>query len=203
MVRTRTKHLVGIDEAGRGPLAGPLSVGVFAITPAFDRKRFRGIRDSKKLSAASREAWLAKMEEWAEEGTARFAVGFASASEIDRKGLTWAIRKAMASALLKLGHEPASCEVLLDGSLKAPAEYARQKTIVKGDEKEPVISCASIAAKVSRDRLLAKLDRKHPGYGFGVHKGYGTSAHYRSIKTLGLSPVHRRSFLKSVLQGKK
>jgi ribonuclease HII len=130
------------------------------------------------------------------QGNFVFAVSFGSAMMIDTRGITFAIRHALADSLKKLNRPPEQTLVLLDGGLRAPAEYAFQKTIVKGDEKEPVISLASIAAKVLRDKKLYALAKKYPEYGFEKHKGYGTSSHYAAIAKHGvLEKVHRKSFL--------
>jgi ribonuclease HII len=191
------RHLVGIDEAGRGPLAGPVSVGI--VSTKFEKRNskriFKGIRDSKKLSEKQREEWYKKLKLMEKEGAVKCAVGFSSAKVIDEKGIVVAIRRALARALKKLDLNPNACEVLLDGSLKAPKEYKNQKTIVHGDDILPIISAASIIAKVSRDRRVKSLAKKFPGYGLEIHKGYGTELHYKKLKKLGVSEIHRRSFL--------
>ncbi len=125
-----------------------------------------------------------------------------SAKMIDRIGISNAIKKALNSSLYKLqpclpaGRLFHSHFIFLDGSLHAPKEFKNQKTIIKGDEKIPVISLASICAKVTRDKHMVKMSKKFPKYDFELHKGYGTRGHYQKIKMHGLSPVHRRSFLK-------
>ncbi|MCE9644301.1 ribonuclease HII [Candidatus Parcubacteria bacterium] len=193
------KHIfvVGIDEAGRGPLAGPVAVGACRIRRGEER-RFAGFRDSKKLSEKNREAWLLRMREWKKEGVIDYAVCFASARVIDREGIVPAVRSALARALGKLVPDSGNTQVLLDGGLKAPSEFKNQKTIIKGDEKEPSIALASIAAKVSRDRLMKRLAKKYPKYAFEVHKGYGTLVHRTAIRAFGLSPEHRISFCRNV-----
>lgn len=200
----KTRYIVGIDEAGRGPIAGPVAVGVFCISrKVFDhhgKALFAGVRDSKKLTAASREAWYAKLKQWKNDGTADFAVCFGSAKMIDTKGIVPAIRNAMARALQKIAVDPKQASILLDGSLCAPEEYCYQKTIIGGDDKEQVISLASIAAKVSRDSRMIRLAKKYPAYGFDAHKGYGTKVHYRAIQKEGISDQHRTSFLKRFSQ---
>ena len=197
----KTRFIIGIDEVGRGPLAGPVAVCALAATPHMLRY-FRGIKDSKQLSEAQREEWLSliKMHQGDE---LRYAVSMVSAKEIDKKGIAPAIRKSLAASLQKLAIDPANCEVRLDGGLKAPAEYKKQKTIIKGDEKESVIAMASIAAKVTRDRLMGRLDKKFPGYGLAGHKGYGTAAHMSAIRRLGFSDIHRRSFCANIKTSKK
>jgi len=188
------KYFVGIDEVGRGPLAGPVAVGALAATPAVVRQ-FRSIKESKQLSPEARERWYARISLARVDGL-RFAASFVSANVIDRKGIVFAIRLALMRSLKKLKVSPNSCTVLLDGGLYAPKAYERQKTIIHGDAKKTVIAMASVVAKVLRDRKMVRLDKKYPHYGFRAHKGYGTKAHYRALKKHGFSPFHRRSFLK-------
>ena len=193
------RYVVGIDEAGRGPLAGPVAVGAAMIdVRRIKQKRtqawLKGLRDSKKLSEKKREEWFGKMEVAQEEGWLAFAVMMVSAREIDRRGIAPSISRALTQALKNLNTNPAHTLVLLDGGLKAPKEFAYQKTIIKGDEKEPTISLASIAAKVTRDRLMKRLAKRYPHYGLEVHKGYGTAAHRGALRRHGLSAIHRKSF---------
>lgn len=191
---------VGIDEAGRGPLAGPISVGAFSIKSKDILKRFKGVKDSKQLSEKQREEWFKTIKQRRKEGKIAYAVSFSSAEVIDSKGITRATRAALNRCLKKLENKdfaPLKCKVLLDGSLYAPSRYADQKTIIDGDAKEPIIALASICAKVLRDRKMKRLAKKYPQYGFEIHKGYGTKAHYRAIKKHGVSKIHRRSFLKN------
>ena len=198
------RYIIGIDEVGRGPLAGPVAVCALAATPHM-LKHFRGIKDSKQLSEAQREEWL-RLIKLHRGDELRFAVSMVSAKEIDAHGITLAIRKALASSLAKLDINPSDCEVRLDGGLKAPPQYKKQKTIIKGDEKESVIAMASIAAKVTRDRLMVRLDKKYAEYqlyGLAKNKGYGTAAHIFAIKRHGLSEIHRASFCKFLKQANK
>lgn len=199
----RPKFLIGVDEAGRGPLAGPLAVGacLVPLSRARDARRlFFGAKDSKQLSPAARERWFRKMREAAAERLISYRTAFVGHALIDRRGISWALRTAIRRSLAKLiraaGASPAECRVILDGGIAAPKAFADQETIVRGDEKELFIALASIAAKVRRDRRMVRLSRRYPGYGFEVHKGYGTALHYRRLKKLGLSPIHRRSFLR-------
>lgn len=189
------RYLIGIDEAGRGPLAGPVSVGVAVVPIDFDFSVFAGVKDSKQLSATQRVAWLVRMRR---EKFLRYATVLVSAQVIDKRGITYAIRKAMSRALDRLALDPNKCVVLLDGSLHAPSLYKHQTTIIKGDVTEQIISLASIAAKVRRDRHMIALAKKYPDYGFEIHKGYGTRMHRERIMTCGISPVHRRTFLKKI-----
>ncbi len=190
--------VVGIDEVGRGPVAGPVAVGAFHIfSEDFlnDVKNFGvPLRDSKKLSKTQRESWYKKIHELQELGKCDFSVCMVSASEIDSHGISRAIKKALAEALEDLDIQK-DIQILLDGSLHAPTEYKNQVTIIKGDEKEMAISLASIVAKVTRDNHMTKIAEKYPEYGFEKHSGYGTEQHYLAIRKHGLSPHHRKSFL--------
>ena len=200
------RFLIGIDEAGRGPLAGPVAVGVFAIRSKSVLKMFKGARDSKKMTPVAREAVFLKIKEAKKNGHVDYAVSYSSAGIIDKKGIVPAIKSALNRSLKKLEKNFVEglpfnfdvCKVLLDGSLKAPARYNNQKTIIGGDDKECVISLASICAKVLRDHKMMRLAKKYPHYGFEIHKGYGTKAHYKAIKKHGFSEEHRKSFLKGI-----
>jgi len=203
--------MLGVDEAGRGPLAGPVAVGVVAVPEGFDvAAEFPGVADSKKLSEKNREKIFALLEERVARGDARYRVEFESAETIDKEGIAVVIRRAVSrgvNALAECGSQfPRSqtsrnsqksdfdFHILLDGALRAPAEYA-QETIINGDELIPLISLASIAAKVTRDRLMVKLAEEYPQYEFETHKGYGTKAHYDMLQKHGLCVIHRRSFI--------
>lgn len=194
-------HLIGIDEVGRGPLAGPVAVGAFGVKDRAILRKFRGVKDSKQLSETQREEWFKQVKVLAKSGEVAYAVSFASAKVIDTKGLSYAIRSCLTRSIKKVeknGVEGVSGMILLDGSLYAPDKYPNQKTIIKGDAKEPIISLASVCAKVVRDRHLKKLAKMYPNHGFDIHKGYGTKAHYEAIKKYGMTPEHRRSFLKGL-----
>ncbi len=204
------KYLIGIDEVGRGPLAGPVAVCALCICQnknlnnktKFAGANFRNFKDSKKLSHNQRVEWLEKINLEKKKGNILYKVSFESNKIIDKKGLTFAIKNALGKSLNSLnlsaqaGINSKECLVLLDGGLRAPAEYTNQKTITKGDEKELAIALASIVAKVTRDDLMVKLALKYPGYGLEKHKGYGTRDHYKAIKSQGISAIHRKSFLK-------
>lgn len=199
-----SRWIVGIDEVGRGPLAGPVTVCAFAVraekvpevSAALDAA---GCGDSKRLSAAARERVAAVARRAAGRGAARLSVRSVSAGAIDRDGIAAAIRRALALAIASLGLDPAECEVRLDGGLRAPRRFADQKTIVRGDGSDTWIGAASCLAKVYRDGVMARLGARYPGYGFGEHAGYGTLSHRRAIRRLGASPVHRKSFCRGVL----
>ena len=192
------KTVIGIDEVGRGPVAGPVAVGAFKIKTKLNFKNIKiPLRDSKKLSRVQRELWFKQIKVWQKEGKCDFTVTMISAKTIDKIGIAQSIKKALETSLYKL--QPKNTDIiLLDGGLKAPIEFKNQKTIIKGDEKEPVISLASIAAKVTRDRYMFSQAKKYPKYGFENHVGYGTYAHYIAIKKHGMIDLHRRSFLKKI-----
>ncbi len=188
--------LVGIDEAGRGPLAGPVAVGVVVAPPQFDLRLLEGVRDSKQLTELGREIWYEKLRILNLEHNVLFTVQFSSAAFIDTHGIVPAIRTAIARGLRELLVSEEESHILLDGSLKAPPRFVSQETIIRGDETEPLISLASIAAKVRRDRLMKQLALRYPEYGFDIHKGYGTKAHRELIQKHGISAIHRKSFLR-------
>lgn len=197
------RNLVGIDEAGRGPLAGPIAFGICVV---LDSKNILKIikagpsklSDSKKLTKTNREKWFKYLQDLQKQKKIIFKVIFSSASVIDKKGLSYVLKTGVSCALSKAGVS-FSDEVFLDGSLSAPEEFKLQKTVIKGDEKIPVISFASIVAKVSRDKLMERVHVKYPKYNFVSHKGYGTKEHYKNIKKFGLiEGVHRKSFLKNI-----
>lgn len=181
----------GVDEAGRGPLAGPVCAAAVILPMDCD---IPGLNDSKKLSEKKREALFPVIQEKA----VAFGIGWASAEEIDRVNILQATFLAMGRAVEALD-VPADY-ALIDGNRMPPLAIPGE-AIVKGDATSASIAAASILAKVSRDRLLCQLDRAHPEYGFAKHKGYGTKAHYEAIREYGLLPEHRRSFLKN-LEGK-
>lgn len=196
------KFLLGVDEAGRGPLAGPVAVGVAAVPRRFNiKKAFPGINDSKQLSEQQRETLYDIAVELRKAGIINFCVRFMSAELIDEIGITKAVKRGIWSGVRAMA--PASgkkaslhskdVHVLLDGLLSAPAEFS-QETIVRGDATEPVISLASIVAKVSRDRLMCRLAKRYPEYGFDIHKGYGTKRHLDVIAQIGISDVHRKTY---------
>jgi ribonuclease HII len=207
MKNNKIKYQIGIDEVGRGPIAGPVAVCALGIRPGFNniefcplvRLRTKRLRDSKKLSHKQRLKWLEKIESEKEKGNIIYQVCLESNKVIDKKGIVFAINNCLKNCLKSLNIKPSDCQILLDGGLRAPAEYKNQQTIIKGDEKELAIVLASIVAKVTRDNLLIKLSRKYPGYGLEEHKGYGTRKHYEAIKKYGISALHRKTFLKKLI----
>jgi len=194
-------HIVGIDEAGRGPLAGPVAVGAVAISSNFKKNFFKSIKDSKKLSPGDRELWFALALEARKEGLLNFAVSLVSEKVIDRKGISYAIRLGIRRSLMTLGVS-ADSQVYLDGGIKAPKEFIHQLTVIKGDEKIPIISLASIVAKVIRDKKMIKFSKKFPEFNFHKHKGYGTREHCQAIRKFGPTVIHRRSFLTRLTKGR-
>jgi len=197
------KYIVGIDEVGRGPLAGPVTVGVVMCEEKIYKnlKRNKNLppvgKDSKKLKEKDREKFAKVLEELKKQKKISFSINHIPNTIIDTRGLSYAIKKAIHLGMKDLKIKPKTSLILLDGGLKAPIEYT-QKTIIKGDEKERVIAWASILAKVSRDKLMVRMAKKYPKYGLEVHKGYGTAKHRLAIQKYGVSRVHRLSFCKSI-----
>jgi ribonuclease HII len=192
-------YVLGIDEAGRGPLAGPVAVGAIIAEEGYDfLAAFPGLNDSKKLSEKKREALYELLLAEGKKGQVRAKVCFSSEAMIDRRGIAVAIRDALARAVIALSPEPSGVRILLDGALHAPDGY-EQETIIGGDASVPAIMLASIAAKVARDRLMVKLAAEYPEYDFARHKGYGTKAHIAAIRAHGLCLLHRKSFCRNIL----
>lgn len=202
MIKTPKKPawIVGIDEVGRGPIAGPVTVCAVAMRVDFYKKtRWVGLTDSKKLSVSQREKWCAKAKQLEKEGKIRIAIASKSAAIIDKKGISACIKSCIRTCLKKIDLKPVNTHVLLDGSLKASKEYISQETVIKGDQIHKIISLASVVAKVSRDAYMAKIDAAYPGYGWAHNKGYGTKSQYQALKKLYSTRLHRKSFLKGIL----
>lgn len=191
-------HIVGIDEAGRGPLAGPVAVGGVRISQSFEKKFFKGIKDSKQLSEEERELWFALAEEARKRGELDFAVSLVSEKVIDKHGIAYAIRLGIKRVLKSLDISQTESQIFLDGGIKAPNEFVHQLTVIKGDEKIPIVSLASICAKVTRDRKMMKFAELYPEYRFDAHKGYGTRVHREAIQKYGPIELHRKSFLRGL-----
>ncbi len=182
------RAVCGVDEAGRGPLAGPVFAAAVVLPPGC---RIEGVDDSKRLSPKKREALFPVIEEKAE----NFGIGFATEQEIDSLNILRATFLAMRRAVEALSQAPDL--VLVDGN-QAPPLSVETRTIVRGDSLSASIAAASILAKVSRDRLMVEVDKLYPQYGFARHKGYGTAFHVAMLKKYGPCPVHRRSFLHKI-----
>jgi ribonuclease HII len=177
-------RVAGVDEAGRGPLAGPVVAAAVILDP--DRP-IVGLQDSKRLSAARREVLYGEICDRA----LAWATGSASVAEIDSLNILQATLLAMQRAVA--GLEPAAEHALIDGNC-CPDLVCSARAIVRGDSRVAAISAASILAKVTRDREMLRLDEHYPGYGFASHKGYPSKAHLDALERLGILPVHRRSF---------
>lgn len=178
--------ICGVDEAGRGPLAGPVCAAACVLPAGLV---IEGLNDSKKLSEKRREALYDRITAEA----LAWAVCLVDEKTIDEINILQATFRAMRGAVSQLACSPSLC--LVDGN-RDPGLGLPTRTIVKGDASCASIAAASILAKVTRDRLMVEYDAVYPGYGFAVHKGYPTAAHYAAIERLGLCPIHRRSFLK-------
>ena len=179
--------ICGIDEAGRGPLAGPVVAGAVILPKDCE---ILYLNDSKKLSSAKREALYEEIMEKAE----AVGVGMASPARIDEINILQATYEAMREAVDNLGVTP---ELLLNDAVTIPDVSIPQVPIIKGDAKSVSIAAASIIAKVTRDRLMVQYDEILPGYGFARHKGYGSKDHIEAIRRLGPTPIHRQTFIKN------
>jgi ribonuclease HII len=208
---TKIRYIIGIDEVGRGPLAGPVTVCAClvpflqkdkkskALVRELSRGKIRKLTDSKGMKEKDREAWNNLIRARSD---IFFKIKNAAAKQIDERGIAVCIKKLLNDCLKSLQQKhninPVECLVLLDGGLKAPQEFIFQETHIKGDTLFPAISFASILAKVHRDAYMKKIAGKHGAYGFEQHKGYGTLAHRKAIKKFGLSDLHRKSFCQKV-----
>ena len=194
------RWVIGVDEAGRGPLAGPVAVGLVRVPESFDLlAAFPGLNDSKKLTEKRREALFTLLEERVAAGDLSYCVKLPSAQRIDAEGIAVVIRGAIKEGLGELAQPSADGyategKVWLDGALRAPSHY-EQETVIGGDALIPAIMLASVAAKVTHDRLMVQLAEEYPQYGFEKHKGYGTKAHLDAIRAHGQCAEHRASFI--------
>lgn len=177
--------IAGVDEAGRGPIAGPVVAACVVLPP---RHTLAGIADSKQLTPAQREALYAAITQRA----LAWAIGLASPREIERYNILQASLLAMRRAVLALPITPQ--RVLVDGKHAIPSLPLPQQAVVGGDALEESIAAASILAKVARDRIMRELDRLYPQYGFAQHKGYPTALHLQRLRMCGACPVHRRTY---------
>ena len=198
------KWIIGIDEVGRGPLAGP--VYVCAVAMHFDDyKKMKWYRegflltDSKKMTSVARVLWEVEASKLSKIKKTKMAIASRSAGVIDKKGISKCINECVRSVLRQLALDSKQCKVFLDGGLKAPAEYKDQQTVISGDTVHKIISLASVVAKVRRDELMTKLHKKFPKYRWLENKGYGTAVHLKVLKDKGPSPLHRKSFISKVI----
>ncbi len=176
--------VAGVDEVGRGPLAGPVVTAAVILDPA---RPIEGLADSKKLSERKRE----QLAEIIKERALAWSLGRAEVEEIDRLNILQATMLAMQRAVA--GLSPAPQKALIDGN-RCPKLPCRAEAVIKGDSKVAAISAASILAKVTRDREMVEMDALYPGYGLAGHKGYPCKAHIEALERLGVTPIHRRSF---------
>lgn len=181
--------ICGIDEAGRGPLCGPV-VAAAVILP--DEYNILYINDSKKLSETKREEVYKEIDKYA----VAYGVGIVSPERIDEINILQATYEAMRTAIHKLSVTP---DILLNDAVTIPMVDIKQVPIIKGDAKSQSIAAASIVAKVTRDHLMEEYDKLYPEYGFAKHKGYGTAAHIKAIKEYGPCPIHRSTFIKNFI----
>lgn len=182
---TPPAHVAGVDEAGRGPLAGPVVVAAVILDP---RRRIRGLADSKVLGEKQRDALAPRIRERA----IAWAVVVVDTDEIERLNILGATLAGMARAISALA--PAPALALVDGNRLPKTLPCAARAVVGGDASEPAISAASILAKTERDRIMRALDLLHPGYGFAQHKGYPTPEHFAALERLGPCVIHRRGF---------
>jgi len=180
--------VAGIDEAGRGALAGPVAAGVVVLTAHPDTQKWlEGVRDSKQMSAKNRQHWAQKIEDIA----AACQVGFAKPEEVDELGIVPATRLAAMRAIARMPQPP---EHLLIDAISIPGAGIPETSLIKGDRRCLSIAAASILAKVRRDEYMLQADQEYPEYGFVSHKGYGTAHHLAAIQEFGPCPIHRMSF---------
>ena len=179
-----TKLIAGVDEVGRGPLAGPVVTAAVILDP---NNPIEGLNDSKKLTEKRRE----QLEPIIKQNAIAWSLGRAEVEEIDQINILQATLLAMKRAVEGLSVQPD--HALVDGN-KAPNLACSVTTIIKGDQSEPAIAAASILAKVARDREMVEMDKKYPGYGLAQHKGYPTKQHQQALMELGVTEIHRRSF---------
>lgn len=182
------RYIAGIDEVGRGPLAGPVVAAAVILPEGFD---VLGVNDSKKLSEKRREELFIKIKEKA----IAWAIGMADNRIIDEINILQATKQAMREAVGNLEVQP---EHLLIDAVKLEDVEVPQTSIIKGDEKSLSVAAASILAKVTRDHMMVDYANEFPGYAFEKNKGYGTKAHYEGLRAQGLCPIHRKTFLKSL-----
>lgn len=198
------KWVVGIDEAGRGPLAGPVVVATVTMLQN-DYKKIRWQRydfelnDSKKISVQARIYWANIAKKWQKQGLIKYEISKKTAKQIDSIGISQCIYDCISASLSKLEIVPEQTQILMDGGLRAPTIYKNQKALIKGDQKEKIISLASVIAKVYRDAYMINQARKYKSYFWEENKGYGTRNHQKAIINKGISPLHRKTFLRRII----
>jgi ribonuclease HII len=191
----------GVDEAGRGPLAGPVAVCALAVIKPGALGELPESLDSKRFSETRRSAIAQRIRQLKHEGALDYQVVMASAAVIDRLGISKAVSRSATAALTKLSSRVALSHAVLDAGITHAAAVPSEN-LVRGDSLVPEIGAASIMAKTMRDEYMRRLALRMPGYGFDVHKGYGTAAHYSAIARLDVTKEHRKSFLRSFLARK-
>lgn len=187
----KIKNICGIDEAGRGPLAGPVVVAS-VILP--ENSMIEGVNDSKKVSEKKRETLFEKIKEEA----ISYGIGISWQEEIDEINILEATKKSLTESIKELEVKPEL--ILVDALNKIDTLGIPYRSLIKGDAKVYSIAAASILAKVTRDRIMREMDEVYPQYGFAKHKGYGTAMHMQAIREYGLCPIHRRSFTKNIVK---
>lgn len=192
------KWIIGVDEAGRGPLAGPVAVGMVKAPKDFNWNLIEGIGDSKALTETKRAEVFKVAKSFRHKGIIDFAVAQVGPSTIDARGISYAIELAIQRCIKQLNLNPSEVSIRLDGSLKAPKQF-KQATIIKGDALYQEIGLASIVAKETRDAYMKRIARRFNRYELEVHKGYGTKRHRELILKFGLSPIHRTTYCKKLL----
>jgi ribonuclease HII len=196
------EYLIGVDEAGRGPLAGPVAIGTSCISKTNSKKVFsllkkHGLNDSKQVKEKTREELYELLIQLKKEKLLDFEVSLISADIISKKGIVYAINLGIKKNLKKIYKNTEEVILELDGALKVPSgDWKKASIIIKGDSIKPSIMIASIVAKVTRDRYMKKISKKYPQYQFEIHKGYGTKKHRELIKKHRLSKEHRVGWCK-------
>lgn len=190
------EYIIGIDEAGRGPLAGPVYIALVYVPIDFNFSVFKKLDDSKKITKKAREEIFEEINQ-KQSKDVQVKTTYTQAKTIDKLGITKAIQLAINRGLRQMNFSTEKTKIFLDGTLKAPKKYS-QKTVVGGDEKVPAISLASVVAKVSRDRQMSKLGIKYPDFELEKHKGYGTKKHCQLVAEKGMTEIHRQSFCSNI-----
>jgi ribonuclease HII len=188
------KYVAGVDEVGRGPLAGPIVSAAVVLDLNFvkDSDLILYINDSKKLSESVRES----LSDIIKEKALAYSIVAMDNNEIDAKGIAYCNNEVLRSACCKLNIKP---DLVLSDGYAVKNLNIKNEFVIKGDSKSASIACASIIAKVYRDKLMKEYDKIYPGYGFAKHVGYGTKEHIQSIKEIGITPIHRKSFLTNII----